>query len=103
MTGGGPLIGVLSFEDLRVERSWPEAILNRLNMVAQIFANALARKRSDLRLREQLKKIEALRQRLETIPARIGQANGRKHLPAQAEQLSHSRYTGQRLSVEAQP
>ncbi|WP_419656152.1 GAF modulated two component system response regulator, sigma54-specific [Desulfosarcina variabilis str. Montpellier] len=65
MTGGGPLIGVLSFEDLRVERSWPEAILNRLNMVAQIFANALARKRSDLRLREQLKKIEALRQRLE--------------------------------------
>ena len=64
-TGGGPLIGVLSFEDLRVERSWPNAILSRLNMVAQIFANALTRKRSDLRLREQLNKIEALRQRLE--------------------------------------
>ncbi len=51
-TGGGPLIGVLSFEDLRVERSWPEPILKRLRLVAQIFANALARKRWELMLRE---------------------------------------------------
>ncbi len=63
--GGGPLVGILSFEDLKTERSWPEAILKRLTMVAQIFSNALTRKRSELKLREQLKKIEALRQKLE--------------------------------------
>ncbi len=51
-TGGGPLVGVLSFDDLRVERSWPEPILKRLRLVAQIFANALARKRWELMLRE---------------------------------------------------
>ena len=46
-TGGGPLLGILSFDDLRVERSWPEPLLERLRLVAQIFANALARKRSE--------------------------------------------------------
>jgi len=65
-TGGGPLIGVLSFEDLKVERSWPEPILNRLRTVAQIFANALARKRWELKLRTQLEEIKDLKQKLET-------------------------------------
>jgi transcriptional regulator with GAF, ATPase, and Fis domain len=64
-TGGGPVIGVLSFEDLKVERSWPEPILNRLRTVAQIFANALARKRWELKLRTQLEEIKDLKQKLE--------------------------------------
>ncbi|MGA6926453.1 MAG: sigma 54-interacting transcriptional regulator [Desulfosarcina sp.] len=51
-TGGGPLIGILSFDDLRVERSWPDPILKRLRLLAQIFANALARKRWELMARE---------------------------------------------------
>ena len=51
-TGGGPIDGVLSFNDLRVEREWPEPILKRLCLVAQVFANALARKGWELMLRE---------------------------------------------------
>ncbi len=50
--GGGPLIGALSFNDMREERSWPEALVARLRLVAQVFANAIARKRSDQSLRE---------------------------------------------------
>ncbi len=50
--GGGPLIGVLSFNDMREERHWPEALVKRLRLVAQIFANAITRKRSDQALQE---------------------------------------------------
>jgi PAS domain S-box-containing protein len=50
--GGGPLIGILSFDTLKAERSWSEPVLEKLRLVAQTFANAMARKRSDLQLRE---------------------------------------------------
>ncbi len=50
--GGGPLIGTLSFNSMREEHPWPETLIKRLQLVAQLFANALARKRSDLALRE---------------------------------------------------
>lgn len=51
-TGGEPLIGALSFNTMREERTWPEALVKRLQLVAEIFTNALARKSSDLALRE---------------------------------------------------
>ena len=50
--GGGPLIGVLTFDTLREERDWPDELVNRLELVAQIFSNALKRKESDKILRE---------------------------------------------------
>lgn len=50
--GGGPPLGALSFNTVRGERAWPEAIVKRLQLIAQIFTNALARKRSDEMLRE---------------------------------------------------
>jgi formate hydrogenlyase transcriptional activator len=50
--GGAPHIGVLAFNTLRAERPWQDALVNRLQLAAQIFANALARKRSDVALRE---------------------------------------------------
>ena len=51
--GGGPLIGALSFNDMRKEkRLWAEGLVNQLRMVAQIFANAITRKRSDRVLHE---------------------------------------------------
>lgn len=51
-TGDGPLTGVLTFDTLLEERSWPKSIIQRLQLTAQIFANALARKRSELELNE---------------------------------------------------
>ena len=42
--GNGPLIGILTFNTLRKERDWPEELVKRLKIVAQIFGNALARK-----------------------------------------------------------
>ena len=56
--GGGPVIGVLSFDDLHEDRVWPEEIVKRLTLVAQVFSNALVRKRADERLRESELRLE---------------------------------------------
>ena len=50
--GGEPPVGILGLNTTRAERDWPEALVKRLQLVAQIFANALARKRADQALRE---------------------------------------------------
>ena len=50
--GGGQPVGALGFNTMREERTWPNEIVNRLSLVAQVFANALARKVTDLALRE---------------------------------------------------
>jgi PAS domain S-box-containing protein len=58
--GGGPPVAVLSFNTMRAERTWPEEIVNRLQLVAQIFSNALARQRSDRILRESEERFRAI-------------------------------------------
>jgi hypothetical protein len=42
----GELVGFLGFGSLRRERAWPEDLLARMRLLAQIFAAALARKRA---------------------------------------------------------
>jgi PAS domain S-box-containing protein len=49
---GGKPVGILGLNTTRAERDWPDSLVQRLQLVAQIFANALARKRSDQALRE---------------------------------------------------
>jgi formate hydrogenlyase transcriptional activator len=70
--GGGPTIGIFGLNAMRVERDWPESLVNRLQLMAQIFANALARKRTDqerkqmeTQLRDRLQEIEDLKHRVE--------------------------------------
>jgi PAS domain S-box-containing protein len=50
--GGGPPFGMLTFAVLREERDWPETVVKGFWLIAQVFANALARKRADQALRE---------------------------------------------------
>ena len=50
--GGEAPVGALAFSTLRAERDWPDALVKRLQLVAQVFCNALARRRHDLSLRE---------------------------------------------------
>ena len=51
-TGGGPVFGVLNFNCVREERDWSTELVNKLQLVAQIFANALARKQAYESLQE---------------------------------------------------
>jgi transcriptional regulator with GAF, ATPase, and Fis domain len=63
--GKGPVFGLLTFAATRGERDWPKRVVQQCQLVAQIFANALARKRADEQLKKQLEEIEELKQRLE--------------------------------------
>lgn len=54
--GGGPPIGALAFNTLQEERDWPDELVQRLQLVTQVFTNALGRKRAEdeiIRLRDE--------------------------------------------------
>jgi formate hydrogenlyase transcriptional activator len=50
--GEGPVFGLLGFGVTREERSWPELVVKGFQLIAQVFANTLARKCADQVLRE---------------------------------------------------
>ncbi len=50
--GGEAPVGLIGWNTLGVERDWPDDLVNRLQLVAQIFTNALARRRNELNLQE---------------------------------------------------
>ena len=45
--GEGPVFGLLTFAVMREERSWPETVVTGFKLIAQVFANALARRQAD--------------------------------------------------------
>jgi formate hydrogenlyase transcriptional activator len=51
-TADNPVFGILSFADMRAEREWSEPLVNRLELVAQIFANAINRMLFERALRD---------------------------------------------------
>ena len=55
LAGEAPL-GAVAFNTLRSERNWPDALVQRLQLVVQVFTNALARSRRE----EQMRRSEAL-------------------------------------------
>ena len=50
--GGGAVFGALTFAVMREERNWPQLVVKGFQLIAHVFANALARKRADDELRE---------------------------------------------------
>jgi PAS domain S-box-containing protein len=64
---GGEIVGALGFNTTRGEREWPQALVSRLELLAQVFANALARRRADAALRESEQRV-----RLATESAEAG-------------------------------
>jgi formate hydrogenlyase transcriptional activator len=58
LVSGGELLGVLAFGTVIAEREWPDMLVDRLKLIAQVFANALARKRTDQALRESEERLD---------------------------------------------
>jgi PAS domain S-box-containing protein len=50
--GNDPPFGAISFNDMTAERTWSEALIHRLKLVAQIFANAIDRRQAEKALRQ---------------------------------------------------
>jgi formate hydrogenlyase transcriptional activator len=103
-TGGGPIFGVLTFAVTREERNWSETVVVGFNLIAQVFANALVRRRMEDQLREHLGEIEELKQRLERENTYlreeikllvehtdiVGQSGAMRKVLAQAEQVAQT-------------
>ena len=52
MVAGGRILGTLAFVTLTVERVWPDDLVQRLRLVGEVFANALARKEAEDAVRD---------------------------------------------------
>lgn len=57
--GGESPFGILGFNTTRAERDWPEILVKRLQLVGQIFSNALARKRAEEVIHSSAVRLEA--------------------------------------------
>ena len=51
LVAGGRVLGALAFVTVAAERAWPDGLVQRLRLVAEVFANALARKETEDALR----------------------------------------------------
>ena len=96
---GKPSIGILGFNATRAERDWPETLIKQLELVAQIFTNALVRKQAEIERKQMelqvlgyIRQIEALKQRLES--ENIYLKDEVKHL------LEHTEIVGQSAAME---
>jgi len=49
---GGAVVGALGFSRLRGERAWPDELIARLQLLADVFANVQARRRADGAVRD---------------------------------------------------
>src|SRR5208282_3553784 len=65
LSSGEKTIGALAFGTLRGEREWPDRLVERLGIAAQVFASALSRARVDKELQHAYHEIEELKHRLE--------------------------------------
>jgi len=57
--GGESPVGALAFNTVRAERDWPDVLIQRLRLVAQVFTNALARRRHEQALQESEARLSA--------------------------------------------
>jgi PAS domain S-box-containing protein len=65
---GGTVLGVITFGSFRVYRAWPDDLVQRLRLVGEIFANALARKRADQALRQSEQRYRELLETAHAVP-----------------------------------
>jgi transcriptional regulator with GAF, ATPase, and Fis domain len=99
---GGSFLGVVGFAALKTEREWPEVLVQRLNLLGVVFANALMRKQAEQKLHQAFNEIQDLKDRLEAENTYlreeislqysheefIGQSDTVKNVLKQAEQVA---------------
>ncbi len=102
--GEGPVFGLVTFAVTYEERNWSETVVKGFQLISHVFANALERKRIESKLRERLRDIEELKQRLERENVYlqeevkllvehseiVGQSSATKKIIVQAEQVSQT-------------
>ncbi|MEN6424449.1 MAG: PAS domain S-box protein [Phycisphaerales bacterium] len=74
---GGSLLGILTLASVRTHRSWPDELIQRLRLVAQVFANAKLRRRAEEALRASETRLRSI---VRATPAGIGLVSNRTML-----------------------
>jgi transcriptional regulator with GAF, ATPase, and Fis domain len=101
---GGSVVHVIAINSVKSERVWPEELFPRLQLLGEIFVNALERKQIRLELEKRLREIEELKQRLEKeniylheevklladYTEIVGQSLAMKKVLSQAEQVART-------------
>jgi transcriptional regulator with GAF, ATPase, and Fis domain len=64
----------------REERAWPEQLAAQMQLVANVFANALERKRADAELREALETVSRLQEKLAAENVELREELGAHHV-----------------------
>ena len=99
---GGKVMGAMGFCTVHREREWPDALVNRLYLFAELIGSAMARIRAEAAAREALDEVRRLRDRLQgenvylqqearAVRGRaglIGESPALRHVLAQAEQVA---------------
>jgi transcriptional regulator with GAF, ATPase, and Fis domain len=70
----GRIVGMIAFGAFRETRIWPVDLIARIRLIGKIFADALARKRSDEKLAAAMAEVRGLKERLELENAYLRQA-----------------------------
>ncbi len=65
IVSGQRTLGSCALVSVRAERTWPKDLVQRMRLIAEVFAGALARKHMEEQLRQRLRDIEQLQQQLE--------------------------------------
>jgi signal transduction histidine kinase len=55
LSAGGSLLGMLSFDSIQGERTWPDELVQRLRLLGEVFVGAIERKRLELSFAERLR------------------------------------------------
>jgi PAS domain S-box-containing protein len=101
---GGSVVHVIAINSVKSERVWPEELFPRLQLLGEIFVNALERKQTRLELEKRLREIEELKQQLENENIHlheevklladyteiVGQSLAMKKVLSQAEQVART-------------
>jgi formate hydrogenlyase transcriptional activator len=90
---GDKVFGAIAFGTISAERKWPEGLIGRLHLIAQVFASVLVRKRSSEALLAAFSEIAELKNRLEMENIYL-----RKEITGEFHQ---SKVTGQSTAIRA--
>jgi PAS domain S-box-containing protein len=69
------MVGVLTFRSSNSAREWPKEMIQRIELVGQVFANALERKLIHEKLRENAERLRLLVETTNVIPWQVGSAS----------------------------
>jgi formate hydrogenlyase transcriptional activator len=91
---GGKILGVLAFGSFRQKPQWDKSLIQRLQLVGEIFANALDRKKSDESLNSALVEIRNLKNELKAdftyLQEEIKLTHNFEHIIGQSNKIKSS-------------